>query len=452
MRSLTTKPEHVVAVVGAGPAGLYAADELAENGVGVVLINRDIKPGGLAEYGIYPNKYKMKGGLRKQFQRILKRPLITYLGNTSVGKAGDVSLAALRQMGFSAVLVTVGAQGTKWLGLPGEELTGVYHAKDLVYHYNGLPPFSERSFAIGRQAAIVGVGNVMLDIAHWLIRDQKIESVTAVARRGPAEVKFTKKEMQIVAQNLDLAALDAEIARVAPVMEAVGQDVAEAKGFILSALKRAQEAVSETRFQFRFLSSPSQILGDEHGRVSGLLLENTTLVAQEEGGRTKVQKLGTTHRLDVDTVVFAIGDQVDERLGLPTNWGEFVKNPQPRYPINDFSYETYDPETEQAIKGVFVAGWAREASSGLVGAARKDGRNGAHAVLAYLDALGNADGSVPDPHHTLREHLQEAGCLFVDKAAWHKVEAGETAVAEEQGLPEYKFTTNRAMLDLIRQS
>ncbi|MEJ2599166.1 MAG: FAD-dependent oxidoreductase [Anaerolineales bacterium] len=237
--SIEENQRHVVAVVGAGPAGLYAARFLANEGVRVVLLNRDIKPGGLAEYGIYHDKHKMKAGLRKQFRQILENPSIEYLGNVTIGQQSGVSLQNLKQVGFQAILVTVGAQGTKWLGLPGEDLKGVFHAKDLVYHYNRLPPFSTRKFQIGAKVALIGVGNVMMDIAHYLIREIKVDDVVAVARRGPAEVKFSKKEMEIVARNLDLRALDREIERVAPVMQAVGQDVSAAKDFILSALPKA---------------------------------------------------------------------------------------------------------------------------------------------------------------------------------------------------------------------
>ncbi|MBT7370183.1 MAG: FAD-dependent oxidoreductase, partial [Gammaproteobacteria bacterium] len=198
-----------VAVVGAGPAGIYAAKKLASFGAQVVIFNRDIKPGGLAEYGIFHSKYRMKQGLRKQFHKILSDENIRYYGNVHIGEDGDLSLDDLRQLGFRSIMVTVGAQGTKWLGLPGENLKGVFHAKDLVYHYNQLPPFSQRNYNIGKRAALIGVGNVMVDIAHWLIDDIKVDEVISVARRGPAEVKFTKKEMQNVANNLDLPALDA---------------------------------------------------------------------------------------------------------------------------------------------------------------------------------------------------------------------------------------------------
>ena len=347
--SLTTN--YAVAVIGAGPAGLYASRQLAGEGVQVVLINRDIKPGGLAEYGIYKDKHKMKAGLRKQFRRILETPEIMYFGNVIVGEKGDLTLKDLEAAGFQALLVTVGAQGTKWLGLPGEDLQRVYHAKDVVYHFNQLPPFSQQDMAIGKRVAVIGVGNVMIDIVRWLVRDLKVDEVIAVARRGPAEVKFTRKEMEHVAANLDLQAFDAEVERVSTWMLEVGQDPQSAKDFILSALPRADEKVSETRFRFEFLSSPSVLLGDEAGGVSGLEIEETKLIPKN--GDTKAQRLGTKRILDVDTVIFCIGDKVDENFGLPIEWNEFVKNPAPLYPVKDASYEAFDPEVWQADREYF---------------------------------------------------------------------------------------------------
>lgn len=438
--------KYIVAVVGAGPAGLYASRQLASQGVHVVLLNRDIKPGGLAEYGIYPSKTKMKIGLRRQFNQILEQPHLEYYGNVTIGQEGDFSLDDLKDIGFQAVLVTVGAQGTKWLGLPGEDLVGVYHAKDLVYHYNSLPPYSQRRFRIGDRVALVGVGNVMLDIAHWLIRDLKVDEVVAIARRGPAEVKFSKKEMEIVARNLDLEDLDAEFERVAPVMRAVEQDVAGAKAFILSTLPKAKEPVSDTRFRFEFLASPSRILGGERGEVRGLEMEDTTLIPSN--GRTKAKRLGTTRVLEVDTVIFCIGDRVDETFGLPVKWNEFVKNPQPRFPVNGLSYEAYDPEAQQPIEGVFVAGWSREASSGLVGVARKDGENGAQAVIEYLKTLS----PVEDIGAILREfhkQLKKLDQRIIVKDDLQYLEAAEKAQAEELELEDFKFKSNVEMLRAI---
>lgn len=435
-----------VAVIGAGPAGLFAARELANAGLQVALINRDIKAGGLAEYGIYPNKYKMKDGLRKQFRQILALPNLHYFGKVSVQQDGPLSLADLQALGFDAILVAVGAQGTKWLGLPGEELAGVYHAKDLVYHYNKLPPFSQQQFNIGRRIVCVGVGNVMLDIAHWAVRELKVSELVAVARRGPADVKFTKKEMETVAGNLDLAALDAEIERRAPLMTAVGQDPQAAKEFILSALPGAEPKVSDSRLRFEFLASPHRIVGDEQGRVRGLEIEDTTLVAQPDGG-SKATGLGSYRLIEGDTVVFCIGDRVDARFGLPLDkWGDFAKSPAPRWPSEGISYEAFDPQSQQPLEGIFLAGWSREASTGLVGAARKDGTQAAQAVLAYLQAQ---PGRGADALASLEAKLLMQATPVVKKADLQKLESAEIARAAQIGLPEFKFASNEEMLSVI---
>src|SRR5579863_7746145 len=136
-----------VFVIGAGPAGMFAAQKLALAGHEVVIFNRDIKPGGLAEYGIYPVKDKMKNGLRKQFAKVLALPNVHYFGHVSVSDGSPLTVSELRGLSPAAIVFAVGAQGTKKLGLPGENATGVYSAKDFVYFYNLLPPFASQNFS-----------------------------------------------------------------------------------------------------------------------------------------------------------------------------------------------------------------------------------------------------------------------------------------------------------------
>jgi ferredoxin--NADP+ reductase len=438
-----TLGRNLVAVIGAGPAGLFASRLLTLNDVHVVLLNRDILPGGLAEYGIYFDKYKMKEGLRKQFQQILDLPAIDYFGNVIVGENGDFRLSDLRALGFQALLVTVGAQGTKWLGLPGENLVGVYHAKDLVFHYNLLPPYSTKDFRIGKRVALVGAGNVMLDIAHWLIRELNVDEVIAVVRRGPNEVKFSKEELKIVVHNLDLAKLFSEIERVRPIADAVGQNVDEAKDYILSALPKGLPAVSKTRFYLDFLASPSRIVGNDQGYVNGLEVEDTTLECSE--GEVQAKRLGTKRTLDVDTVIFCIGDKVDESFGLPVRHNAFVKHPSPFHPVDGLSFEAYDPDLDRPVDRVFVAGWSREASSGLVGVARKDGENGAKAVLDYLQSapkLANPTSILDE----FKAKLDKLNKPIIHKSDVQKLIEVEVMEAEKLSLPAYKFPTNDEML------
>ena len=431
--------QHLIAVIGAGPAGLFGARELAQSGARVVLFNRDLKPGGLAEYGIYPTKIIMKSGLRKQFHKILDNENIDYYGNITIGTQADLSLDDLKELGFQAILVTAGAQGAKWLGLPGEDLSGVYQAKDVVFYYNKLPPYSQDQYLFGKRCAIVGAGNVMLDVARYLIRQEQVEEVIAVVRRGPAEIKFDKKEMEFIISNLDQTALDKEIARVRPIMESVSQDPEAAHAKIMESLPKAFEKVSDTRFRFEFLSSPLGMLG-KNGTLTQLEIEDTTLILKD--GNTKARGTGNKRLLEVDTVVFAIGDKVDESFGLPTQWSEFVKNENPKFPMNDISYEAFNPETNTPIEGIFVGGWSRKASEGLVGYARKDGIHAAKAVMQYLEPITPDSSAIV----AVKAKIKSLNKPAVTKDDLQRLVTVEAQEAEKLGEVEFKFSSNEEML------
>jgi ferredoxin--NADP+ reductase len=255
--------------------------------------------------------------------------------------------------------------------------------------------------------------------------------------------------MESVVRNLDLAALDAELERARPVMEANGQDVQAAREYILSSMPKALEPVSKTRFHFDFLASPTRILGDEMGNVIGLEVEDTTLISTDKD--TKARGLGTYRVLDVDSVVFCIGDRVDENFGLPTQWTEYVKNPAPRYPVDGVSYEAYDPLVGAPIEGIFVAGWSREASSGLVGVARKDGENGAQAVLEYLKTLTPLSDTQPVVEQLHQALAKLGGRIIVKDDLWI-LEAIEKMEAQRRGLDFYKMKTNEEMLEALKSN
>lgn len=436
----------LVAVIGAGPAGLFAARYLNNNGVKVALINRDIKPGGLAEYGIYPDKIKMKSGLRKQFSQILTSPDLEYFGNVKVSSGGSLLLSDLTGMGFQSIVIATGAQGTKWLRLPGENLPGVYHAKDLVFNYNLLPPYSVRRYLIGPKVILVGAGNVMMDIARYLIHEKKVEEVIVVMRRGPTEIKFTRKELENVVGNIDFKILEDEFSRVDPILKTVDQDIEEARQIFLDGLPNAEESNSATKLRFEFLASPVSILGDWTKGVNSLKVEDNTLIKAD--GNVKPRGLGTTRHIEANTVIFAIGDTVDKEFSLPIFGDAYSINPEPGFPVEGISYEAFDNDVGTSIQGVFLAGWAREASNGLVGVARKDGENAAKAVLQYLQH----QSPLPDPDNTFNNFsrwLHKNFQQVVSKENLIKLESAEQEEMEARGVEDFKFSTNEDMLRVM---
>ncbi|HEX7288466.1 MAG TPA: FAD-dependent oxidoreductase, partial [Candidatus Angelobacter sp.] len=363
-----------VFVVGAGPAGLFAAQKIAQGGHQTIIFNRDIKPGGLAEYGIYPTKDKMKIGLRKQFAKVLSLPNVQYFGGVSVGEKSPVTLADLQAWAPSAIVFSVGAQGTKKLGLSGETAKGVYAAKDFVYNYNLLPLYKGLDFSTGKRVAIIGMGNVMVDIARWLTLDAPVktaEEVIVVARRGPFEAKFDKKEFDYIEEFLDRKAFDEELRRIQPQLAAVGQDISKLAEDTFPVLaKPAEEAKPGPKLRFRFLCSPHGIHADGNGRIHRLtVVEN---VLSERDGNISCKATDKTVDLDVDTMIFAIGDVADPSLGLPYNRDAYVMNPNPADTSHP-AYDVFDPATGKTLPGMFAVGWARKASDGLVGIARHDG-------------------------------------------------------------------------------
>ncbi len=435
-----------VLVVGAGPAGLFAAQKIARAGYPLAILNRDIKPGGLAEYGIYLMKEKMKNGLRKQFAKILALPNLAYYGHLPVGDEYALPAAELREMNPAAIVFAVGAQGTKSLGLPGENVRGVYSAKDFVYQYNLLPPFASMDFSTGKRVAIVGMGNVMVDIARWLLQDdpeRKTEEVTVIARRGPFEVKFDRKEFDHIEGHLDRRALEDELARVKERVAAVGQDIAKVPEASFPLLAKPYRDSLFPRLRFRFLSSPSAIHADATGRISHLSVTENLLVLRN--GSTAAKATDQSTDLEFDTMIFAIGDVVDPRLGLPLGKDGYATNPDASDPERA-AYEVFDPQSGKVMEGNFVVGWARKASEGLVGVAKMDAERGANHILKYLE---NAPTKTGVTFEELPKRLARKGRLLVTKEDIACLERAEQREAQKRGRSWFKFSKDEAMLSAI---
>jgi ferredoxin--NADP+ reductase len=435
-----------VFVIGAGPAGLFAARKIATAGHQVVIFNRDIKPGGLAEYGIYPQKFHMKAGLRKQFTKILDMPNVEYFGGVPVGEAAPLQLGEVRQWNPAAIVFAVGAQGTKKLGLPGEDAKGVYSAKDFVFFYNQLPPFSSQDFSTGRRVAIIGMGNVMVDIARWLLQDmpgKKPEEVVVIARRGPFEVKFDEKEFDHIEMHLDRKGMQDEMDRIAERIKACGQDISKVPDTTFPWLKKPASQQVDGRITFRLLTSPSAIQMDAQGRICRLTVIENALVPK--GETTAAKATDRTTDLEFDTMIFAIGDVVDPTLGLPYEQGGYLTNPDTSNPERA-AYEVFDPQAGKILEGNYAVGWARKASEGLVGKARYDAEQGCHPVLQYLES---AAPRTTDALDDIAGVLKRKGIPLVTKKEISLLARVEEARAKAGNLPAFKFSKNEEMLAAI---
>ncbi len=438
-----------VFVVGAGPAGLFAAQKIALAGHEVFLFNRDIKPGGLAEYGIYPVKTAMKVGLRKQFSKVLSLPNLHYFGNVKIGSAYDVTLDDLQALAPSALVVACGAQGYNKLNLPGENARGVYSAKDFVYHYNQLPPYASRDFSTGKRIAVVGMGNVAADIMRWLLEDspaRQTEEVIVVARRGPYEAKFSQKELAHVDAYIDRGEFIQELERVKARCVACGQDVSVEKiaDATFPALRTDHRVPDSPKLTFRFLCSPQEIVVGPDGRIRQLIVTENDLVLRGDGS-TGAKATGKTAVLDVDTLIFAIGDKHDPGLGLPMGPDGYATRPNLEAPSEPV-YEMWDPQGAQSLDGTYVAGWARRASTGLVGIARHDGENAAGKVIEYLKTVPEKDWLDAIKVEAL---LESKGLNPVNKSDLLILAHVEEREAKARNLVSFKFSDNREMLDAI---
>lgn len=437
-------------IVGAGPAGMFAARKVALAGYNAVLFNRDVKPGGLAEYGIYPLKDKMKFGLRKQFAQVLDLPNVFYFGNIKIGNGYDLTTTDLDNMQPSAIIYTCGAQGAHKLGLPGEDSKGVYAAKDFVYNYNQLPPYTSQDFSTGRHIAIIGIGNVAIDIARWLLQDSPsrvTEEVTIIARRGPVEIKFDKKEIDHVIRHIEPATLTAELERVRDRCARVNEDVSPAIIFTehFPMLNEQDFTSIKPRLSFRFLSSPTAVIPGPDGRIAHLEIGDNDLALRPDGS-TKPVPNGNKTLLDVDTLIFAIGDLHDDQLGLPMGPNGYATQIDPDHP-DEPNFQVWDPVHSCPLPGRFVAGWARRASTGLVGIARHDGELGAQQAINYVET--RPEGNTPSPEEILST-LKGKGLHPVTKVDLTLLNAAEQQEAEKRRLNSFKFSDNQSMFEAIQ--
>ena len=332
MTSLVTR----VAIVGAGPAGFFAAEALLKSGdpVAIDLINRLPAPYGLVRDGVAPDHQAIKS-VARVYAKILTRDEVRYFGNVTLGK--DIAVEDLRAR-YDQIVYAVGAQSARRLGIPGEDLQGSHAAFDFVAWYNAHPDFRDARFALDcEHVVVIGNGNVAIDVARILVlsldrlaktdiadhalealRTSRVKRVTLLGRRGPAQASFTNPELREfgrldgVCAEVDGAELELDAAGEAEIEgNAVKtRNMATLRSYAGSACEDGERVVT-----FRFLVSPVEVVG-EGGRVTGVRIEKNRLVEQKDG-YLRAEGTGELEVLPCGMVIRSVGYRGAPLPGVP---------------------------------------------------------------------------------------------------------------------------------------
>ena len=428
-----------VAIVGSGPSAFYTADALLKRDVDVRIdfIERLPTPFGLIRGGVAPDHQSTKR-VSRAYEKTALEPAVHYYGNVEIGR--DLTLDELREM-YDAVVLAVGSPLDRRLGIPGENKAGVFGSADFVGWYNGHPDFTDLAPDLDTTAvAVVGVGNVAIDVARVLVKTPAemaetdlaehaaeaiqvapITDVYMFGRRGPIEAKFTNVELREMGK-LENAT---PIVDAAQLPEEVTGEMSDRdrrlKTRNLATLREfidADPTGKQKRVHFAFYTRPVEILGG--ARVEGLRLERTGVV----DGRT----VGTGEFFEIacGLVIPAIGYQAHPVDGVPFD--------------ADNGIVVHDDG--RIVDGVYAVGWIKRGPTGVIGTNKPDGDTAAQQIFEDVAA-----GARPG-REVLEALLGERGARWVDYAAWQAIDAAEVANAAP-GAPRRKFVTVADMIAVL---
>ena len=449
-----------VAIVGAGPSGFYAAGQLlgvAEPQFAVDLYDRLPTPYGLVRSGVAPDHPKIKS-VTRAYDKTTEHERFRFFGHVELG--GDITRAQLLEY-YHVVLYTLGTSIDKRLGIPGEDLRGSHAATEFVAWYNGHPDHSGLEVDLqAEQVVVVGAGNVAIDVARMLalapseleitdtadhaievLRASGIKEITILARRGPLQAAFTNPEL------LEMGELERGD------VDVVGADLDERSAIALQdadkTRRRNVEIIQDyaarpktgkpITVRFRFLASPIELLGDEHGHVRAVRIETNAIVARDDGSLA-AGGTGTFEELPAQLVFRSIGYTgepvgdipFDDRRGLISNDGGRVTDAGGTH-----------------LVGEYVSGWIKRGPSGVIGTNKKDSQDTVDKILQDAVAGRLNHPSSDDVEGMIAAHCEHA----VTWQGWQAIDAIETAAGEASapGRPRVKLTEWAALREAARQ-
>ncbi len=447
-----------VAIVGAGPSGFFLAERLlggaaAKDGVTVAvdLIERLPSPYGLVRFGVAPDHERIKN-VTRSFDLVAGKPGFRYFGNVEFGK--HVTLADLARH-YHQIAFTTGAQTDRRMGIPGEDLKHSHPATEFVAWYNGHPDYRHLEFDLSvERVAVVGVGNVAVDVARILCRTpeelattdiadyalealkkSRVKEVYLLGRRGPVQAAFTTPEAREMGE---LAGADVKVLPEEVELDALSQAELEASDDKL--LKRKVDTLKEFSIRapggkgrlltLRFLVSPTELVSNGDGRVKGMRIVRNRLAG--EPGKLKAVATDAFEDLPVGLVFRSVGYR---GVALPD------------VPFDEKS-GTIPNAKGRVLHGVYVSGWIKRGPSGVIGTNKPDAAETAVSMLE--DAKAGSLLSPADPSAEAAERLVRARQpRVVTFADWRQLDKIESERGKAQGRPRVKMTSGEEMLEAL---
>jgi ferredoxin--NADP+ reductase len=446
-----------VAVVGSGPSAFYAAEALFKSGLNVLvgMFEKLPSPFGLVRYGVAPDHQKIKK-VTAVYEKTAMNPNFEYFGNVEIGK--DLTVHQLRKF-YDAVIFAYGAETDRKLGIVGEDLKGSYTATEFVAWYNGHPRFQDREFDLScEEAAVIGQGNVALDVARILCKtadelsatdisqkaleqlaESKIRKVHLVGRRGPAQAAFTPMEIREFGELSDCAPVvnpaDLDLNYSSQAELADPKNSQKQKNYeILKQLTTADPGQKSKRFIMHFRKSPAAMYGDSSGKLNRLYLEKNKLVG--EPGQQKSMGTGEKEKVDCGILFRSVGYRGLPLEGVPyeERWGT-IPNQAGRV-----------MDSEHIFAGIYTTGWIKRGPSGVIGTNKPDSEETVQSLLADVKDLNPC--KTPDTR-SLLDLLKKQKVRYLTYSDWKKIDAVELERGAKTGKPREKVLSVKEMLEII---
>ncbi|GAA3330061.1 FAD-dependent oxidoreductase [Curtobacterium sp. C1] len=441
-----------LAIVGAGPAGIYAADILLREArgfdVSIDLFEQLPAPYGLVRYGVAPDHPRIKG-IVNALRDVLDRGVVRLFGNVRFGE--DITLDDLQQH-YHAVLFSTGAIKDADLDIPGVELEGSYGAADFVSWFDGHPDVPRTWPLTAESVAVIGNGNVALDVSRILakhaddllpteipanvydgLKASPVTDVHVFGRRGPAQVKFTPLELRELGElrDVDMVVYDEDFDHDEASKTAIATNKqVMVMNRVLEQWRQRETGTASRRLHLHFYAKPLELVGED-GHVTAIRYERT-----RPDGLGGVEGTGEVRELPVQAVYRAVGYFGSPLPGVPFDERTGV--------IPNHEGQVLDADGHQ-LPGIYATGWIKRGPVGLIGHTKSDAMETVqHIVTDQASWWSPADPS-PEAVPAL---LRERGVEFTDLDGWHALDEHEQALGGAEGRERIKVVPRDEMVDV----